>query len=293
MSKQPLAGWVIGISVSASPNLAQHGFELGDAVVEIGQHLLAAGARIVHAGDLRKLGFTELLSNLAAKYTSDNPEWSAPPAFLNPLPWPVHMALPHEVIDRHRHRLPSATEVLCLDRNGLSIGSTARAELKPRQPNEADWTDGLTQMRMKLAANCGAQILLGGQVEHYKGVMPGIAEEAMLSIKFGHPLFLVGGFGGCARDIAESLGLCEPGGSGRQVQWQGRDEFKRLHHDDLKNGLSLEDNRRLANSGNPNDIAKIVLGGLSRTRPHVFVKTAEQLLSGWQADGARFAAASS
>ena len=52
-------------------------------------------------------------------------------------------------------------------------------------------------MRRTMLAQTNARILLGGRVENYKGVMPGIAEEALLSLQVGQPLFLLGGFGGC------------------------------------------------------------------------------------------------
>jgi len=34
--------------------------------------------------------------------------------------------------------------------------------------------------------------------------MPGIAEETYLSLEAQQPVFVLGGFGGCARDIAET-----------------------------------------------------------------------------------------
>lgn len=59
-----------------------------------------------------------------------------------------------------------------------------------------------------MMSDSDARVVIGGRVEGYKGAMPGIAEEVLLSLKAGKPIFLVGGFGGCTRDLAETLGQC-------------------------------------------------------------------------------------
>ena len=71
-----------------------------------------------------------------------------------------------------------------------------------------------------------ARIVLGGRVEGYKGTMPGIAEETRISLEAGQPVFVLGGFGGCARDIAETVGLIERW-SGSRDDWAGRHSFRK------------------------------------------------------------------
>ena len=92
-----------------------------------------------------------------------------------------------------------------------------------------------------------ARILLGGRTEGYMGRMPGVAEEALLSLQSGQPVFLLSGLGGCARDVAESLGLVDPWPNFRS-QWTERSEFERFGPDSLKNGLSIDENRLLAST---------------------------------------------
>ena len=75
--------------------------------------------------------------------------------------------------------------------------------------------------------------------------MPGAAEETILSLRHRQPLFLVGGFGGSTRDVAEALGLAEPW-TGSRRNWPGRPDFEEWTGDDLNNGLSREDNESLA-----------------------------------------------
>lgn len=69
---------------------------------------------------------------------------------------------------------------------------------------------GLTAMRQIISGETQARIVLSGRIESYKGIVPGIAEEALMLLEAGQPLFLPAGFGGCARDIAEALSLVEP-----------------------------------------------------------------------------------
>ena len=52
-----------------------------------------------------------------------------------------------------------------------------------------------------------SRIKLGGKTEGYKASMPCVGEEALLSLKARQQLFVIGGFGGYAREIAENLGL--------------------------------------------------------------------------------------
>lgn len=54
----------------------------------------------------------------------------------------------------------------------------------------------LTAMRQIISGVTQARIVLGGRVESYEGIMLGIAEEALMSLEAGKPLFFLGGFGG-------------------------------------------------------------------------------------------------
>ena len=55
-----------------------------------------------------------------------------------------------------------------------------------------------------------ARIALGGRTHGYKGFLPGIFEEALLSFESGRPLYVLGGFGGAAESLARAL-LSPPG----------------------------------------------------------------------------------
>ena len=55
-----------------------------------------------------------------------------------------------------------------------------------------------------------ARILLGGKADSYSGFMPGIFEEALLSLEKGCPVYVLGGFGGAAEILAKAI-LAEGG----------------------------------------------------------------------------------
>ena len=118
-------------------------------------------------------------------------------------------------------------------------------------------------MRTAMRGDIRARIVLGGRVEGYKGAMPGIAEEAWLSLEAGQPVFLAGGFGGCTRDIAETIGLAERW-AGSRDEWAGRERFRTYTPDDLHNGLSRDENAILARTPHIEEAVTLVSRGLRR-----------------------------
>jgi hypothetical protein len=50
-----------------------------------------------------------------------------------------------------------------------------------------------------------ARLLLGGRLLAYSSKYPGHVEEALLTLRAGRPLYLVGGFQGCARVVTQAL----------------------------------------------------------------------------------------
>jgi hypothetical protein len=154
----------------------------------------------------------------------------------------------------------------------------------------------LFRMRHQLALCSVAQFAIGGRLDpeltYQTKRYPGVAEELMLAIAMGHPVYVAGGFEGGARWAGILLGL------GRD--WRGPlpgfdadtitipDDRKPLFRpppfvdlpltrDDLvsflqrhalggpnwiDNGLSADDNRRLFEITDANEIAKLVRRGL-------------------------------
>ena len=163
--------------------------------------------------------------------------------------------------------LRGAAELVLLGCDGTPLPMDARRGVATREPSEKEWLSGLTAMREFQRSCTDARVLLGGQVANYKGRMPGVAEEALVSLRARQPVFLIGGFGGCARDVAETLGLVERW-AGSRTGWPGRRDFKGWTDRDLNNGLSPEENRELARTPFIGQAIILVLRGVHRLRKH-------------------------
>ena len=50
-----------------------------------------------------------------------------------------------------------------------------------------------------------ARVVLGGKVNRYQGFLPGIFEEALLTLEHQRPLYVLGGFGGATEVLARAL----------------------------------------------------------------------------------------
>lgn len=263
--REPLSQKVIGISISDSPDMATLGLaeeHLRDAMVEVARHLLAMGARLAYGGDLREHGFSELLFELVARHRRDADVGDSRLAIVNYLAWPVHRTMQPEKISALSMSLDGLAELRFLDVLGRQL-SADQLEVAAAPPSDEEWSDGLTAMRRSLTETCDARIVLGGRVSGFKGRLPGIAEEALYAMAAGQPLYVLGGFGGCARDIAEDLGLVVRGKANGH-HWQGRDRFAGMAAASLSNGLEIGENEALARTAHVDEAVALILRGLLR-----------------------------
>ena len=255
----------VGVSISESPDLRVLGLSDGhlrDAMAETALEVLASGWSLAYGGDLRKQGFTELLAELVVRYR-DHPRHCGTVGVTDYLAWPVHIQMTAEELAEFETQHGPAVRFVFLGLDGMRLEREERQALPVQEPDEREWTRGLTAMRTAMRGDIRARILLGGRVEGYRGAMPGIAEEAWLSLEAGQPVFLLGGFGGCARDIAETIDLVEPW-AGSRGGWAGRERFREYAPDGLCNGLSLDENADLARTPHIEEAVTLVLRGLRR-----------------------------
>ncbi|MDE0623050.1 MAG: hypothetical protein OXH83_15415 [Bryobacterales bacterium] len=256
---------MIAISISESPDMGTYGLSLGhlrEALADFAIHLLASGDDLAYGGDLRAHGFTELLFDLVARYRR-LAEVNVRPPVTNYLAWPVHIRMTAETLSGFEAHIRGSARLVLIGRDGSRLTMEERHLLQRHEPDESEWAEGLTRMREVMRAETAARLVLGGRVEDYKGRMPGIAEEALLSLQSEQALFLVGGFGGCTRDIAETLELVEPR-AGSDGRWRGRQAFAQWGVGDLHNGLSDKENRLLARTPYVQEAVDLVLRGISR-----------------------------
>lgn len=73
----------------------------------------------------------------------------------------------------------------------------------------------------------------------------------------------MGGFGGCAKDITESLNIVASDGM-QQRNWRGREEFAGFSYKDLNNGLTELENVVLAQTPHVDQAIAMILRGLFR-----------------------------
>ncbi len=254
----------IAVSTSESSDMEVLGLSiehLRDAMVEIARYVLQFGSSLVYGGDLRQYGFSELLFEIVARYQPVNNDDDGQAGVTNYLAWPVHIQMPFEKIEEAAEELNGSAKLVCLDMNGEPIAMQQRKRLIVKQPTASEWSKGLTAMRRHMLKQTKARIILGGRTDGYQGTMPGIGEEALLSLKAGQPLFVIGGFGGCARDIAESLGLVKQRMLSQHI-WNRLEEFETFSGVDLNNGLSAKENATLAITPHIDQAIVLILRGL-------------------------------
>lgn len=253
----------VAISVSENPDLPALGLSDGhlhSAMESIALQLLAFGYRLAYGGDLRPGGFTRQLFELASRYDRTQQSNGQLPV-VDYLAWPVHHTMSANAKATLTEELDGLAEVVWLSPDGVPLHPECMDD-SPSDPREP-WSECLTSMRRTMLANTSARLVLGGRVEDYRGAMPGIAEETQVALQAKQPVYLLGGFGGCTRDIAESMGLVEPWQPTFR-HWDGRAWFENNRELDLNNGLTADENRQLARTPHIDEAVLLALTGLER-----------------------------
>ena len=257
---------VAAISVSDSPDMAILGFSechLKNAIADLALFMLAEGMNLVYGGDLREHGFTRLLYELTLRYNRNSS--SERKRIVNYLAWPMHMSVDYKILERMAEDLSKSGRLALIGTDGHEMSMRDRAKLAKIDPTDDQWSEGLTAMRRTICRETNLRMFLGGRVAGYRGRMPDIAEEALISFESRQTLFLIGCFGGCTRDIAEALGLVESKVDSQRV-WPGRSQFEKYSSKDLQNGLTDEENRFLAQAQYMDQALVMVLRGIYRLR---------------------------
>ena len=262
MNLRFLQGKTIGISISETSDMAIFGLgreHLDDAMAEIAAHLLACGAHLSYGGDLREGGFTELLFEIVNRHRSNiNSEQIL---VRNYMAWPVHATMTAVEKGRRKSVLDGIADLIFLSPAG-DEEYTASTTPVTTSITAADWSHGLTAMRHTMSLSIDARVVLGGRTSNFMGRLPGIAEEALFQLESRAPLFLLGGFGGCALDLARTIGLTDFDPTA--PDWSGREYFKRFKANDLNNGLTEIENRQLAKTAHVDEAIALMLRGLMR-----------------------------
>jgi hypothetical protein len=273
---------LVGLSVSDSPNLPTLGLRaehLEHAYVELARQLLAAGASLAYGGDLRAGGFTERLVDLLNTYARDDRPGRE--RIRDYLAWPLHGGGMSEADLEKLAALTMVATVVRVPRPPAPDPSLP-SDLRDR----VEKSESYTAMRTQMTHDIDVRIILGGRLTGFMGRFPGLAEEALLAAVAAKPLYLLGGFGGCARALAELVdgrvpdelrvdqlraddptydrllaALPEPPDDAVTAPLAGRGPGC------LHNGLDDEENRRLFESSDIDEVIALVLRGLRILQP--------------------------
>ena len=280
-----LRGHRIGISVSDSADLARLGLtpvHLKLAVRELARTVLVGGGTLAYGGHLKPGGFTEFLIGELGQYAGTgvlDADGVRQVALLLCLSQQEHQKCSLTELQATDDDLGLYGELRCLDLNGTVLVNRAAGrgpDGKPYPTDKAVLAQGLSAMRQHMLDSTDARMLIGGRRHGYSGAMPGLYEEALLTLQAGQPMYLAAGFGGATLDLAGAIdarctGLCArhagdpPLESGAST---GLAAFSSLIGNAgwarLDNGLSDNENLHLATTHRPGEIASLVGLGLGR-----------------------------
>jgi hypothetical protein len=259
-----LAGVTVGLSVSDSADLGRLGLSPAHcelAIAELARAIFIAGGTVVYGGRLVPAGFTDTLLTELRSYRQDRD------ALILCVPETEHRRLSEAELLRRQHELQSNAELVCLDSSGQPVDIGDR-----RPPFDPDPAVALTAMRRHITDRCDARVILGGRLTGYQGSVPGILEEASLSLRAGKPLYVAGGFGGAAAALALALQRAEvssapgdyPEGAAPHADLLAEIAAAEASAGRADDGLSDDQRAQLAWSHRPGEIASIVVYGLSR-----------------------------
>lgn len=267
----------LGMSVSESADLARLGLletHLRLTLAEAARATLISGGRILYGGHLDPEGYTSFLRAEMEKYSRrDRPLTVC-------LAWQEHRRIPLVDLLAAEEDLGLYGEIVYLSKDGQGVPRDfERTELGEAVEDPDVRRQALTALRQFMIEHTHARLLVGGKRTGFQGRYPGVLEEALLSIKAGRPLFLAGGFGGMTLDIARVLGLDPDGHFGQigadQEQGEGlREGLAMIEASAVEigwrvedNGLTPEENLRLAATHRPSEVASLVALGLGRSNP--------------------------
>lgn len=230
-----LAGRTIAVSIGGAPDLGKLGLparEVERALLTLCGAVVRAGGQVAYGGDFRPNGFTiQMYRHLAGAYADEQVE-------------PFRHYLAETVLRRTRfddlvlslrESQSVARTVTFLGEERLSIRASAGSLLvgegarRMRISSAAEFGDWLgttvpsvpavafSRMRETQSRETDARVAMGGKMgllarpeDLYEGDMPGIAEEAVLTLSAGKPFVALGAYGGATRDVAIALGLLDP-----------------------------------------------------------------------------------
>ncbi|PHN00700.1 TIR domain-containing protein [Flavilitoribacter nigricans] len=210
----------VGISLSnpiLSPISEFQNRGIQDLMVDITKYLLVSGASLVYSGDLKykeknekksSFNYTELLIDLAATYQK---QFNLPAGGRTlPKPLQAHPFFPgfDDVDIKTRASLKDLVDFVDVSIPQIpGLDEDQREEIRTFKTfyHKMVWAESLYLMRKEVEKEEAARVFLGGKWINFRGRMPGVLEEFLISMEQKQPIFLVGGYGGVTAGIAAAL----------------------------------------------------------------------------------------
>lgn len=282
--KVSLKGKNIAISVSEAPDsdILGYGSEMiKDLTIELSRHLMIAGAKMLYGGDLRKDGYTELFSDMSLQYKDYQGNVDRDTFFFqNYFAWPIHLNFNTETKLQY---LNSRVKPVFVDCPEEYQGDKNKPIAPINNENKYIYALSLLKMRKEMESESDARVILGGRTYGFSGFLPGIIEEFIQAAIKGHPIYLLGGFGGAASLLSslikkeknvedvrteackfshydEFMAYCNQ--NSIDMGYEKLKTIVELGRDCLNNGLSKEENDILLQSTDIIEIVGLIINGL-------------------------------
>lgn len=223
---------VIGLSVSYQrENLLARGLgleHLRELLIRLARPLLRQGASLAYGGHWKETedNFTFDLLRLISEEQEDNslggPDTNLTIGTLyNHSPWPDYL----EITPRIEAQWINCCRIVRVTQTHSGIAdadavpdSEARGESDRATFNAAVTLSAMRRLAMEGMAidipdlpspervpPITARVILAGKLHGFRGILPGIFEEALITLERQRPLYVLGGFGGATEVLAKAL----------------------------------------------------------------------------------------
>jgi hypothetical protein len=213
ISLGPLDGKTIG--VSAGINDAQRAEDL---FARLSRSLLLRGATIAYGGELLSEGtlgaFVTAAQSLATRLVGSNRRmirnYLAFPAYLNPdIQKPDAKTKKHVEFHKLATLSPDEAEEFRVPLDRYFVAQQRRCKNDPEYSplRHLAWSISLFRMRLRMIEEIDVLIVLGGGDGNNWGRFSGIAEEVVIAVALGKPVYILGGDGTAAHAVGSLMGL--------------------------------------------------------------------------------------
>lgn len=270
--RSALNGKRVALSVSSSADLERLGLTEEHCklvVAEISRAIMLAGGTVVYGGNLDPEGYTWIIFEEAQRFGGGGC------LFEDVLAESEYSKEKIESLKQVERRFGEFSHLTMVS----SLGRTVKIEDLQDQKSCVAVPECLTAMRRYVTNHTDARVIVGGKIKGFQGSLPGVIEEAELSVHSGQPLLASGGYGGASAAIArlmrpsDFIGWAPEGdfplGSSDRETRQVLNDFKKIYKKEegrIPHVKSLDEKmiHQLTVSHRPADIATATVQLLSQ-----------------------------